>query len=213
MYLIFLLILSTTSNKTIKNEQKYFTRINKINVTGLSVNDNLQITNKLNNLFYKNILIIGKKEIKKIISEFNIIEEYNIKKIYPSKLNISIKPTKIIAKISGNKELLVGSNGKLITAEITDKTLPYVFGEFDSIKFLNFKEKIEHSKFNFIDLKSIFFYPSNRWDILTNNNILIKLSEDDMSESLNLAHKIVNDNQFHDNKLIDLRVSNHLIIN
>jgi len=212
IYLIFLLILSTTSNKTIEHKKNYTTTVNKINVSGLSINNNLQLTNKLNDFFYKNIFIIGKKEINKIFSEYNIIEEYNIKKIYPSKLSINIKPTKIIAKISGDSGLLVGSNGKLIKAEITDRTLPYIFGEFNSLKFLEFKEKIERSKFNFTDFKSIFFYPSNRWDMLTSDNILIKLSENDLSKSLSLAHKIINDNQFQDSKLIDLRIPNHLII-
>ena len=51
------------------------------------------IYNELNNLFYKNILLVGKDEIQKVISKYNIIEEYSIKKIYPSTININIKPT------------------------------------------------------------------------------------------------------------------------
>lgn len=212
IYLIFLFILSTTSNKTIENQRNYLTTINKISVKGLSKKNNLKIQNKLDSFFYKNIFIIGKKEINKIISEYNIIEEYNIKKVYPSELKIDIKPTKILAKISGDKELFVGSNGKLIKMESTDKILPYIFGEFKSKKFLRFKEEVENSKFKITDFKSIFFFPSNRWDVLTVDDTLIKLSENDLSKALNIAYKVIKSDQFDNNKLIDLRISKHLIV-
>tara|TARA_B100000780_G_scaffold151964_1_gene106196 strand:+ start:1762 stop:2439 length:678 start_codon:yes stop_codon:yes gene_type:complete len=212
LYLIFLLILSSISNKNIKNQKNYSSTINKIHVTGLANNKNLQIVNKLNDLFYKNIFIVSKEEIIKIMSEFNIVEEYVVKKVYPSKLDINIKPTKIIAKISGNNALSVGSNGKLILTENVNNSLPYMFGEFKSKAFLEFKENIQDSEFNFTDIKSIFYYPSNRWDIITTNNVLIKLPEKELSNSLDFAYKIITNQLFENNKLIDLRISNHLIM-
>ena len=66
--------------------------------------------------------------------------------------------------------------------------------------------------YNFNELKEIYFFPSNRWDILTKDNVLIRLPEKDLLKSLNLAHKVMTDKQFKDNKLIDLRVINNLII-
>ena len=60
--------------------------------------------------------------------------------------------------------------------------------------------------------QTLFFFPSSRWDILTNNNILIKLPQDNVSESLNLAYKIISSNNLKNKNLIDLRVNNHLII-
>ena len=211
-YLILLLILSTTSNKSLQNQKNYLTTIDEINVVGLSNSTNLQILKKFDTFFYKNIFFIEKEEINKVISEYNIIEEYNVKKIYPSKLNIEIKPTKFIAKISGDNELLVGSNGKIIKSEIYENSLPYIFGKFNSKKFLEFKKNIQNSKFNFSDLSSLSYFPSNRWDILTKDNVLIRLPEKDLLKSLNLAYIIMTDKQFKDNKLIDLRVINNLII-
>ena len=212
IYLLFLVILSTTCNKNISQQKNYNIVINKIEISGLSINNNLQLKEKLDNFFYKNIFFLRKEEINSIILKYNIIEEYNIKKIYPSKLDIDIKPTKFIAKISNNNRLLVGSNGKLIENEITNETLPYIFGKFNSKEFLEFKEIIERSKFNFVDLKSIFFYSSKRLDILTIDEILIKLPKNNLLKSLNVANKIIVDNQFKDNKIIDLRISNHIII-
>ena len=60
------------------------------------------------------------------MSEYNIIEEYSVKKIYPSKINIKIKPTKLVARVFSSNKLIVGSNGKLIQGEETSEILPYV---------------------------------------------------------------------------------------
>ena len=166
----------------------------------------------MNSIFYQNIFLLGKEEINKIINKHNIIEEYNIKKTYPSTLNIEIKPAKFLAKISNHNDLIVGSNGKLISGEQSDKILPYIFGKFNSEKFLEFRENIELSKFNFVDFKAVYFFPSNRWDIVTADNVLIKLPEKSVSKSLNIAHKIITNTQFKNKNVIDLRIKNHLII-
>jgi len=212
IYIMLLFVLSTISSRTINSQKKSSTTINKINVVGLSKNNNLQIISELNKLLYENIFFINKEDINKIISKRNTIEEYNIRKIYPSKLSIKIKPTKFIAKISGNKKLIVGSNGKLIKSETIYDSLPYIFGEFNSKKFLEFKNHIDRSKFNFKDLRSVFFFPSNRWDILTNDDILIKLPEKNMIKSLSLAHKLIKNGLLESNKIIDLRATKHLVL-
>tara|TARA_B100000767_G_C19584227_1_gene458632 strand:- start:156 stop:830 length:675 start_codon:yes stop_codon:yes gene_type:complete len=211
LYLLLLFILSTTSGKYTNNQKNYFSKINQINIKGLSSNNNTEIYNKLNSLFYKNILLVEKKEIQKVISKYNIIEEYNVKRIYPSTISINIKPTKFVARLSIDNQL-VGANGKLIENKKDTQILPYIFGEFVSKDFLAFKKNIEQSKFTFKDFKTFYFFPSNRWDILTNNDILIKLPQDNFLKSLNLAYKIVNSNEFTNKDLIDLRVKNNLII-
>ena len=211
IYLLLLLILSTTSKKFSEKQNSYSSKINKINIEGLSNTDNRKIFNELNNLFYENILLIEKQELQNVISKYNIIEKYSIKKVYPSTININIKPTKFLARISGNNQL-VGANGKLIDDKENTEILPYIFGEFHSVNFLNFKKKIAESKFNFTNFKTLYFFPSNRWDILTNENILIKLPYNNFSESLNLAYNIISSNDFKNTNLIDLRINNHLII-
>ena len=114
IYLLFFFILSTTSGKFTENQGAYFSKINLINIEGLSNSNNLKISNELNNLSYKNILLVEKEEIQKVLSKYNIIEEYSVKKIYPSTIDIKIKQTKLVAKLSNNDQLLVGANGMLI---------------------------------------------------------------------------------------------------
>ena len=155
--------------------------------------------------------MINKHEVQKIINNYNIIEEYSIKKIYPSTLNINIKPTKFVARLSSNDQL-VGANGKLIDDKKNNETLPYIFGKFNSQDFLKFKKNIIKSEFTLKEFKTLYFFPSNRWDILTNDNILIKLPNYNILNSLNLAYKIINNENFNNKNLIDLRIYNHLIV-
>ena len=212
IYLLFLFILSTTSAKFINDQNTLSSPVSKINTTGLSERKNLEISNNLNNFLYESIFVISKDEIKKILEKHNIIQEFNIKKIYPSTLNIEIKPTKFIARVFNNGQYLVGANGKLIEDKNNNELLPYIFGEFNSLDFLSFKQNIEKSIFSFSNLKTLYFFPSGRWDILTDKDILIKLPQKDIVASLNLSKKLIDNDNFKDNKFIDLRVKNHLVI-
>jgi len=211
IYLILFIILSTISNKGIENKKNYLDKFIKIDVSGLSNNKNLLIKKKLNELLFRNIFFISKDSINSVITQFNLVEHYSVTKIYPKKINIEIESTEFIARIKGSREFLVGSNGKLISNEYTDKELPFIFGKFDSKKFLEFKKILDSSEFKLSDFKSIFFYPHGRWDLQTSGNILIRLPEKNLSKKLGIAHKIINNNHFKDNKIIDLRISNHII--
>ena len=211
IYLLLLFILSTTSGKFVESKNSYSITINEIKIQGLSNADNLKIFNDLNNFFYKNILLIKKEEIQKVINQYNIIEEYNIKKIYPSTIKIKIKPTQFVARLSKNNQL-VGANGKLIDDKENIEILPYIFGQFNSHDFLKFKKNTDQSKFTFTKFKTLYFFPSNTWDILTTDNILIKLPQNNVYKSLNLAYKILNSDDFKNKNLIDLRIDNHLIV-
>jgi cell division protein FtsQ len=212
IYFIFLIILSSVTNKSLENQDSSFIKIKKINVSGLSNNNNLKIKKKLSELLSKNIFLINKENIKKKIVQYNLVEEYNIKKIYPNQIDIKIKQTKFIAKIKKKNYFLIGSNGKLISNEYTNETLPFFFGKFNSERFLRFKEIVNNSEFKFKNFKSIFFYSSNRWDVQTNDDVLIKLPEKNLLKALKVAHKIINNNKFEDRRVIDLRISNHIIM-
>jgi len=212
IYLIWFFILSTTSGKFAVSQNNYSPIDNNIKIEGLSNIENSKISNEISNLLYRNIFFMKKKEINKVMNKYNIIEEYNIKRIYPSTIKVIIKPTKYLARVSNEDQLLVGANGKLIKAEDNVEKLPYIFGEFNSKDFLIIKKSIDHSKFTFNELKTLFFFKSNRWDILTNNDILIKLPLKNSLNSLNLAYKIISNGDFEKSKIIDLRIKNRLIL-
>ena len=114
--------------------------------------------------------------------------------------------------MSNDHQLIVGANGKLIVDKKNKEILPFIFGEFKSENFLSLKKNIYQSKFTFKEFRTLYFFQSNRWDILTHDNILIKLPQNNFLESLNLAYKIINSNKFLKKDIIDLRVKNHLIV-
>lgn len=212
LFIIIYILLSTISNKTLENKKEFLTKVNKINVSGLSNDNNLKLEKKLNRLLFKNIFFINENDFGDIISKNNLVERYSIKKIYPSQINIKIKQTKFVATISNNKKFLVGANGKLIKNEYANEMLPFFFGEFDSKIFLEFKKNVEKSKFNLQDFKSIKFNSSNRWDILTKSDILIKLPKQKIPEALRMAYKIMKEDKFKDNLVIDLRASSLIFV-
>tara|TARA_B110001450_G_C17569107_1_gene460036 strand:+ start:394 stop:1077 length:684 start_codon:yes stop_codon:yes gene_type:complete len=212
VYLLLFFILSTTSNKTIQIQHNYPKEIIKIEVLGLSEENNLKIKKELNNLLLKNIFLINTNTINNVMSKYKLIQSYNVKKKYPSKLNIEIEQTKFIARIKSSKNYLIGSNGKLINGEKSNKRLPILFGDFDDEKFLKLKKNIDNSKFKFNDIKSIFFFKSKRWDLQTIDDVLIKLPEKNIPGALTVAYKIIEDKQFLNIKIIDLRILDQVII-
>ena len=212
IYFILLITLSTISGKFTLNNKEYLSTSNKITIQGLSNDNNFDISNRLKSLVNKNILFINRKEIVDIIDDYNIIEKYSVKRIYPANIVINITPTRYLARTSNDNKLLVGANGKLIRDAKNSENLPFLFGDFNSKNFLSLKKDIEQSKFTFDKFKTLYFFKSNRWDILTNNDILIKLPLENSLVALNLAYKIIEDDQVN-KKIIDLRVKDRLIIN
>ena len=66
IYLILLLILSTTSEKFPQKNYHYTLKINKIEVTGLSNAKNLEIQNELSNIFYQIYLFLERIKLIKL---------------------------------------------------------------------------------------------------------------------------------------------------
>ena len=87
-----------------------------------------------------------------------------------------------------------------------------LFLEIQTKKFLEFKKIIDESKFKYNKISSIYYYPSDRWDIKTKDDLLIKLPEKHLSNALRIAYKIKNDTQFKMKKIIDLRIPNQVIV-
>ena len=212
VYLILFFLLSTISNKKLQIQSNNFNTNIEVEVHGLSNSANLKIKKKLEALSYKNIFLIDRESVYKVMSKYNLIENYNIKKNYPKTINIQIKPTKFIARVKNNKEFLIGSNGKLISNISVDTTLPILFGKFDSNELLELKKNIDNSKFEFTEFKSIFFFQSMRWDLQTYDDVLIKLPQQNLSNALKTAFQIIKDKQLTKLQVIDLRISNQVII-
>ena len=210
-YISLVIILGTFNNKNLKNFD--LPKINMVNIEGIEFNDNeyLKIMNliKLNNL-----LSIQKSQIKEILNSNNLIEEYEVFKKYPSSLEIKIEKTNFLASTNINgKNYLVGSNGKFINTKDYSQNLPFIFGNFETEKFLEFKNIILQTKFEYNKIKNFYYFPSGRWDIEMISGVLIKLPITGIKESLNLSIDLLEDKEFSDIKILDIRQKNQIVIN
>ena len=213
IYLFFLLLLTTFNNLSLSNSEYLKLKINQIKVSGLNSENNLKISEEFNKLVYqKNIFFIIKNNFKNILEKNNLIHSFKVTKIYPNSIEVQVKKTELLAVTNrNNKKFFIGSNGKLINFEYSNKSLPYVFGKIKIKDFIEFKKIIAKSKFNFEEISELYFFPSGRWDIKNNKGILIKLPETNLLKALNLAYHITINGIFKNDKVIDLRIYNHVI--
>ena len=186
IYFFLLFIVGSINNISLNNLK--LKKINYININGLGENDNAILLQEIKNLNLDNIFSINKNEIVNQINSNTLVENYNIFKRYPSSIDININKTKFLARINNNgKIFLVGSNGKLIENNFSSNQLPFIFGNPNIYKFLEFKKTIDQSKISYDEIKNLYFFSSQRWDLELKNNIIIKLSKNYTKESLNLA--------------------------
>mgnify|MGYP002869723160 CR=1 FL=1 len=209
---IFLLILVGYINNINLNDLKLH-NIHNVNIIGLDNEDKRDLLNKVDFNLY-NIFSINKDDLIKEIESNALVEKYFILKKYPSSLNINIEKTKFLAKINKNEEIFyLGSNGKFIKNDFSKKQLPFIFGNPDVIQFFSIKKIIDQSKISYKEIKNLYFFPSRRWDLELRDNTIIKLPNDNTYLALNLAIEFLNDRKFKDDKIIDARIKNQIILN
>ena len=211
IYLFIFFTLVTISNKNLSND---FYTIKKLNINGLNASETRKITNDLKIFRNINIFLFDSNNISKKIYSNKVIEKFTIFKNYPSTLNIEVKKTKFLAITKkNNNDYLVGANGNLIKINNAVSDLPYIFGNINVNNFLYFKEIIDNSNFKFNDVKNLYYFKSNRWDVITKDGLTLKMPPNLTVEKLNLIYEIIQVNDFHDDKIIDYRQKNMVIIN
>ena len=213
IYIFIFFLLSTFNNLQLVNSNFFKFNVDKIKVSGLSEENNLYILEEIEKLFLKNIFIIEKDFLFKILEKNNLINSFEVKKIYPNTIEVEIEEAKLLAiTIIEERFFFIGSNGKLIDYNNSKKNLPYVFGKIDVDNFVNFVEVVEQSKFDFNKITEIYFFPSGRWDIKTKDDKLFKLPIENIGFKLNSINEIYKNNKFKNAKIIDLRLKNKIII-
>lgn len=211
IYLCLFFLLATVNNSSIINLR--LPKIEKIKISGFSLDQNTHVRDIIESLKSKNIFFINQFEIKKDIFSDNIIEELNIFKNYPSTLIVDIKKTQLLAvtKKDGD-DYFIGRNGKLIKKNQSISKLPYVFGDLNINDFLEFKKNIDNSNFEFKQILNLYYYKSKRWDIETSKGYLIKLPRENISEILNLFVRLSKEKNFNDKRTIDFRQKGQIIL-
>tara|TARA_B100001057_G_scaffold379353_1_gene384872 strand:- start:1697 stop:2368 length:672 start_codon:yes stop_codon:yes gene_type:complete len=212
LYLFLFLLFGTFNNKNFNNFE--IPKIEKIKVSGMSYQENFEILSSLENFKIYSLFFLKKNDIEELLYKYNYVEEFFIFKEYPSSLNVKLKKTKFLAYVEkDNKIFYLGSNGKLIKTQSHNNQLPYIYGNLNVEEFFNLKKTIVKSKLDFDEIKNLFFFPSERWDIQTHSGVLIKLPKLKLKESLDLYIDLRKKEEFTNIKIIDLRQSGQVIIN
>ena len=209
-YFFLLFLLGSITNLTFQDNQ--LLNLKEIIVSGLDEKENEDLKNKIHDLKLENIFFINENQIKNVIEINSLIESYKISKIYPSTLDIKVNKTNLLAKINKNgKILFLGSNGKLSEIFSHDKKLPFIFGKPKIQEFLDFKKVLDESKFSYDEVKNFYFFPSKRWDVELENNIILKLPRYNSRNSLDYVFDFLALKNFRSNFTIDARVNNQII--
>ena len=208
--LALLILLSTITSQKIQ--------ISKFNLKEIQIENNFiikedEIKKLLKPLYEKNLIFLSYAEIESALMQNNFIESFNIKKKYPDSLKIEIFEKKPIAIVFYKKKNYYLSR-KIELIEFTRlkkyKDLPYVIGDYK--KFKKLFETLEKFNFSFNSVKKFVLYESNRWDIETKNEKIIKLPSINYKESLNNYLNIKDKDEFKKYKIFDFRIKNQLIL-
>ena len=212
-YFFLLFMFGSINNLSLKNINFY--TIKNIYVSGLDEDNNKKILNDVKNLKLRNIFLVSKNKIDKIINDNSLIEDYYIFKIYPSTIQINIKKTEFLAKINiDGKTFLLGSNAKLSKYNNNHLNyLPFIFGKPNSYEFLKLKKIIDNSKFSYEEIENLYFYPSKRWDLQFKDYILLKLPKNVTTTSLDNVFEFLKNKEIAKNGIVDIRVNNQIILN
>ena len=212
IFALLLFILLTT----ITFESKIFA--SKFNVKKIIIENNSLLKEKdikilLTPIYQKNIIFLKNKDIQKALKKNNFIESFNVKKKYPGTLKIKIFEYEPIAILIDKKKKFY-LNKKINAIKFknfqTFENLPYVFGNKEEFKiFYNNLKKID---FPFYQIKKFTFYGSNRWNLETKNNKIIKLPSKNYIESLENFLSISSKSDFKKFKVFDYRINNQLIL-
>ena len=74
-------------------------------------------------------------------------------------------------------------------------------------------EIINQTNLDYNNIKNFYSFPSGRWDIETISGVVIKLPITKIKESLNLSIDLLNNKEFSNIKILDIRQKNQIVIN
>ena len=214
-FLILLAIILTTFNPNNFNIGFNLFKINKIEIKNLNVLDKEKIKNLFDKEFSEsNLLVLDKKKIDKIASDNALIDYIEFRKIYPSKLQVIIyeKETIAIINYKQNKFYLTkdGEEIEYFKNAILEK-LPNIFGKQKN--FLEIYTTMIQLNFPISKIKSFYYFEIGRWDIILENDKIIKLPVKNFITSIDNFMKLYQKINYEKYSIFDYRIKDQLILN
>lgn len=210
--IILLLLLSTYSIQNSFDLNSKLT-VKKIIIENNSILKEEVIRKNLNSLYKTNFFLINSKNLEKKLNTIELIESFEIKKIYPYIIKIKIFERKPIAIIQDqNKKKYFTSKGEVIDyfefKQLSD--LPVVFG--DKYNFKIFYNDLKKINFPFNQIEKFYLFESKRWDIIFYDSIIVRLPTNNYQKSLKNFLTLKDQINFEKYKIFDYRINNQLIL-
>jgi len=212
--LVILFILLTTYTPKfnfIINSNLY---IQKIKIENNSIIRSDKIKEKLSFLYRENLFFLNIKDIEENLKSETFIESFSIKKIYPNTLKLIIVEKKPIAILNNKKKkFYISDKGHLISFINIKRynDLPTVFG--NGRNFYSLYQDLQNIKFPLEMIKSFYFFESGRWDLIMNDEKVIKLPITNYLSSLKNFMLSKSNSNFNNYKIFDYRIKDQLILN
>ena len=213
LFLIFFLLSTYAPNKKNGTKSIIFPTQNLI-IENHQIIDEKKLIRELQYLIGKSLFFINKEKIRDSINNYQFISSFRIKKIYPNSIKIIINEKKPVAiYMKGKDKYYISEKGNLVKfIYLKDYiNLPTVFGK--NKKFNSLYKTLKVINFPIKEIKSLYFFDVNRWDILLKNQKTIKLSTNKPVENLKNFLQISNNQSFNKYKIFDYRINNQLILN
>ena len=208
---LLLLILTTITTKEKISLEKF--NIKEIKVENNTLLKDEEIRKLLIPIYEKNLIFLSNNEVKKLVIQNSLIESFIIKKKNINKLKIKIFEKKPIA-ILLNKQKKFYLSEKIDLIEFKNypnfKNLPYVIGDQENFK--KFYNNLNEVNFPHDLIKKYVFFETNRWDLETYNNKIIKLPSKNYKKSLKNFMSLKNQDNFKKYRIFDYRIKNQLIL-
>ena len=215
-YILVFIFLSTISffERTNIFDNIIFFQLNKIEVQGNKKVDQKAIQSQLSGLFGKSLLFINPEDFEDILDENKLISEFTIQKKYPNTVIINLKEVTFVAQVfKDKKKYLLADNDNLIPFKdyVIEQDLPNIYGKDAEYYFNDFQKLLKLNDFNLDIISSYYFFQINRWDLVTNNQKIIKFPSKDLKEAIKVVNKLLNNKDFNKYSVIDLRINNKII--
>ena len=208
-YILLIIFLTSTNNYNFKISDPFY--IKYIYINGFSDKKNNLIKDEIKEVFKQNIFFINQDHFAKLF-ERNDIKYLDVKKKYPDKIIIDIVPAKPICIILvENNKIFLGDNGKKLDIELEDYNLPTVIGSTDISKIFYVVNLLSLSRLDYSSIYKIIFFKSGRFDILLDNEVVIKFPIKYDIKTMNYISNLLNEKKCANSKIIDLRIKNRII--
>ncbi len=215
LYISFFIFLSSMFNFKFLDSFKDKFSLKEITLSGIPKKEEKILKNELNNLRNINIFKLNKNKVLETINKFNFLENIYVSKIIPSTIHIDLSKTSILGKTLIDGEIFfIGKNGKFINSkQISENNkIPMVFGDFKIQEFLKIYNILNSNHLEINQIDKYYYFKNRRWDILFNNGTTLKLPSKKFEDSVKIYKQLIDDDNFKNIKIIDLRVTDQIIL-